>query len=180
MAAPPANSSRGRTRIPPVTGPDPCPTIIGNCPACPGRIPIRQDGRLAEHKHWPAGFPEAFKCRGTGAQPRPPDVQHYGEQKGGPASWRLPGRDTKERGSLMPRERTNGNDRTIHAVTEDGREIVRYNRAGKWWAEAPPDYRQRLSLREAARLATLRGSAVRLGLAGGSQFDAAVRDRLGG
>lgn len=64
-------------------------------------------------------------------------------------------------------------DRTVHATTEDGRHIVRYNRAGKWYAENM-DSRRHISLAEAVRLATLSGSTVRVGLPGGTMFDAKV------
>jgi hypothetical protein len=71
-------------------------------------------------------------------------------------------------------------DRTVHACTEDGREIVRYDRSGKWYVEQfglPTRPRRHVDLGEAARLATLSGSEVRFGLPGGSRFDAAVNSR---
>jgi hypothetical protein len=64
-------------------------------------------------------------------------------------------------------------DRRVHATTEDGREIVRYDRAGKWYVEAG-DHRRQVTFVEAVRLATLAGSTVRSGLSGGRAFDARV------
>lgn len=68
-------------------------------------------------------------------------------------------------------------DRTVHATTEDGREIVRYDRAGKWYWENA-DHRKHIELAEAVRLACLSGSHIRAGQPGGGRFDAAVRDIL--
>lgn len=68
-------------------------------------------------------------------------------------------------------------DRTIHAVTADGREIVRYDRSGKWYAEARDGRkhgRQHIDLAEAVRLAKAEGSRISLGYGGGRMFDAAV------
>ena len=68
-------------------------------------------------------------------------------------------------------------DRTVHAVTRDGCEVVRYDRAGKWFIESP-HARRALTLREAAIVATESGAEASLGLPGGSRFDALVRERM--
>ena len=71
-------------------------------------------------------------------------------------------------------------DRTIHAVCADGREIVRYNRAGKWYVEHTSG-RVHLSLQSAAEIAavtTRLGGKVYFGRAGGLAFDKRVRDYL--
>jgi hypothetical protein len=68
-------------------------------------------------------------------------------------------------------------DRTIHAVCEDGRAIVRYDRAGRWYIEHGTK-RRPVSVREAADVAVQawRGlGVVYLGLPGGGAFDAKVR-----
>lgn len=48
-------------------------------------------------------------------------------------------------------------ERIVHGKTEDGWEIVRYDRAGKWYIEngkiIPEDERRQISVREAAELA---------------------------
>lgn len=64
-------------------------------------------------------------------------------------------------------------DRRVHARTEDGREIVRYERAGKWYWENS-DHRKRITFGEAVRLARLSGSMVVYGVPGGKRFDAEV------
>ena len=66
------------------------------------------------------------------------------------------------------------NDRTIHGTTPNGEQIVRYDRAGKWYRECAGTRRQ-ITFAEAVRLATLVGSYVYLGQPGGQRFDAAVR-----
>jgi len=65
-------------------------------------------------------------------------------------------------------------DRTIHGMTPNGEQIVRYDRAGKWY-RAGNGVIQQIRLAEAVRLATLPGGAAYLGLPGGGSFDAAVR-----
>lgn len=62
-------------------------------------------------------------------------------------------------------------DRTVHAVTEDGREIVRYDRSGKWYWESDR-HREHISLHDAVALATQGGSIRYVGLQGGSRFTA--------
>lgn len=68
-------------------------------------------------------------------------------------------------------------DRCVHAVLPDGREVVRYDRAGKWYIEGAKNC-QRVNLRTAVRTATAAGTTVHLGLPGGTTFDVGVR-RLG-
>jgi hypothetical protein len=67
-------------------------------------------------------------------------------------------------------------DRTVHAVTAGGGEIVRYDRAGKWYHEHAGDPRERraVTFAEAVRIATLPDSTVRRGLPGGARFDKAT------
>lgn len=69
-------------------------------------------------------------------------------------------------------------DRRIHGISTDGGEIVRYERAGKWYIEYPTGMRPRraLTVRSAASLAAL-GRAF-LGKPGGMRFDAKVREFL--
>jgi len=64
-------------------------------------------------------------------------------------------------------------DRTIHGQSIDGWKIVRYDRAGKWYLEREGDYRQRVKLDDAARLAAW--AHFYPGLPGGQAFDARVR-----
>lgn len=69
-------------------------------------------------------------------------------------------------------------DRTVHALTADGAEVVRYERAGKWYVEVPVGQRQsrggrtRISIDEAVALA--RDGEAKLGLYGGARFDRKV------
>lgn len=63
-------------------------------------------------------------------------------------------------------------DRRVHAVLENGTEIVRYERAGKWYAEHDGG-RDRLAIRDAARRAAHAATHTR-GLPGGSFFDQLV------
>lgn len=63
-------------------------------------------------------------------------------------------------------------DRTVHGLTIGGKEIVRYNRAGKWCVEGG-GIRQSLTVNEAARLAAIGNFSP--GLPGGNLFDARVR-----
>lgn len=67
-------------------------------------------------------------------------------------------------------------DRRVHARTSDGAEIVRYDRAGKWYLEPTDGTRRRqLTLAEAIDLATQPDSTTFLRLPGGGAFDRAVR-----
>lgn len=73
-------------------------------------------------------------------------------------------------------------DRTVHARTADGIEIVRYDRAGKWYAErvdsVRPDVRKSrrlLKLAEAVELASRPDSEWFFNRSGGAQFDRRVR-----
>jgi hypothetical protein len=69
-------------------------------------------------------------------------------------------------------------DRTVHAVTYRGVEIVRYNRAGKWYLEWPATAMvpcRHVGVDEAARTAVEHSGDIRLGLSGGKAFDARVR-----
>lgn len=61
------------------------------------------------------------------------------------------------------------NDRIVHGYTADGGEVVRYDRAGKWYIEYSGS-RRHVGVREAAREA----DRATLGLFGGGRFDALV------
>lgn len=65
-------------------------------------------------------------------------------------------------------------DRTVHAITVDGHRVVRYDRAGKWYVEDENGCRQHVTLDEAVRMSTRRGSAVFLSKQGGREFDRRV------
>lgn len=67
-------------------------------------------------------------------------------------------------------------DRTVHGHTADGHEIVRYDRAGKWYVETRFAPRRDVSLREAVRLAV--AGTPQLDKCGGQAFDAKVRKSL--
>jgi hypothetical protein len=72
-------------------------------------------------------------------------------------------------------------DRTVHARGCTGLEVVRYERAGKWYLEASSHNRVSVTLAVAAeRAADLSkdGGEVFLGLPGGSRFDIIVRRHL--
>lgn len=74
-------------------------------------------------------------------------------------------------------EHTTPTDRTVHA-SFGHLEIVRYDRAGKWYVEGEPK-RSPVSMLRAAHLARSWrgiGGKVFFGLPGGKKFDAAVRD----
>lgn len=69
-------------------------------------------------------------------------------------------------------------DRTVHARRHDGAEVVRYDRAGRWYVEWPPGSMKgcvRVSVSKAARLAAADDAEVFFGQPGGRSFDAAVR-----
>jgi hypothetical protein len=73
-------------------------------------------------------------------------------------------------------------DRHVHA-SGDTIEVVRYERAGKWYVESRPNARPQrprwaLSLREAAKIAQdieRAGGEIRYGLPGGKMFDRIAR-----
>jgi len=71
-------------------------------------------------------------------------------------------------------------DRRVHARTRGGWEVVRYDKAGKWYLELFPTakVRNRLSLREAAEYAVNSDAEIFFGLPGGGQFDVTVRRML--
>jgi hypothetical protein len=66
-------------------------------------------------------------------------------------------------------------DRTVHARSADKQqEIVRYDRAGKWWVENADGTRRPVGIREAAELArtyAVSRGTVFTGRSGGSMFD---------
>lgn len=72
---------------------------------------------------------------------------------------------------------TRPSDRTVHAQTPNGAEVVRYDRAGKWYFEHPPvtgTKRTALTLAQAVSLAVEgyeAGGTVFPGRPGGSRFD---------
>jgi hypothetical protein len=72
-------------------------------------------------------------------------------------------------------------DRMVHAKTHSGGEIVRYDRAGKWYLEQPGFPRLPVSVSEAAGVAVVNerhaGGTIFLGKPGGRSFDARVRAR---
>lgn len=70
------------------------------------------------------------------------------------------------------------NDRTVHATTGDGTEIVRYDRAGKWYLEQKDGTRRQVSVKEAAELVISdRSSRWFRGRMGGSRFDGLIIQR---
>lgn len=69
-------------------------------------------------------------------------------------------------------------DRTAHAKHLDGDELVRYDRAGKWFLERPDGKRQRLGVHQAVRTSLGEGWTHLPGLPGGGDFDR-LRARLG-
>ena len=73
-------------------------------------------------------------------------------------------------------------DRTVHAFYESATstrlEIVRYDRAGKWWMEAGPDDRHPLKLNEAAWFVARGGFTWIEKQPGGRAFDARVRKMI--
>jgi hypothetical protein len=70
-------------------------------------------------------------------------------------------------------------DRVVHATTVDGTEIVRYDKAGKWYAEPSEGKRRSISLSEAVDLAVSPGSTgTERRHTGGMQFHAKVMKRL--
>ena len=77
----------------------------------------------------------------------------------------------------MP-ENTN---RIVFATDPTGWEIVRYDRAGKWFAERP-QRRKRMTVQEAAKTAAMwrrsRSGEITFGLPGGSRFYFLVKREL--
>lgn len=67
-------------------------------------------------------------------------------------------------------------DRRVHAVLADGSEIVRYDRAGRWYVEEPTGHRYRVRFGDAVHLASGRGVRLNAGLPGGRRFDCGVRE----
>lgn len=74
-------------------------------------------------------------------------------------------------------------DRTVHCTLIDNSDIVRYDRAGKWYREWPPTARtarKPLTLSEAVELAALTGERYYFDRPGGGAFDRGVRRAVGG
>lgn len=70
-------------------------------------------------------------------------------------------------------------DRRVHARLVTGAEVVRYNRAGKWYLEYEDGKkRYRLTVGDAVALAVRPLSEVFYGLPGGEAFDRKVRAAL--
>lgn len=70
-------------------------------------------------------------------------------------------------------------DRTVHA-SKGSREVVRYNRAGKWYVEMGGLLRYAVKLEEAVDTATDFGWTVHYGRPGGSTFDRRCRAVVAG
>ena len=69
-------------------------------------------------------------------------------------------------------------DRTVHARLDDGAEIVRYDRAGKWrYENSNTTYRRTLSVREAVQFVAHLGEWIE-GQPGGLVFDRMVRAKF--
>lgn len=68
-------------------------------------------------------------------------------------------------------------DRTIHAYGPGGAEVVRYDRAGKWYREMAGLPRVPLRIEDAVYQATCAGWVWNAGLPGGKRFDALVGAR---
>lgn len=67
-------------------------------------------------------------------------------------------------------------DRCVHASNELGWELVRYNRAGKWYFEHHAERRQHVKLDAAVNRVTRTPDwKIYLGKPGGSLFDSRVR-----
>lgn len=82
--------------------------------------------------------------------------------------------------TMSPRiERSN---RTVHAVTYKGVEIVRYDREGKWYLEWPASAMipaRHIGIAEAARTAVEHGCCIHFDQPGGTVFDRKVRKLRG-
>jgi hypothetical protein len=69
-------------------------------------------------------------------------------------------------------------ERIVHAKTADGTEIVRYDKAGKWYAEPSEGKRRSISLSEAVDLALSSGSSGADDRHyGGTRFQSEIRKR---
>lgn len=73
-------------------------------------------------------------------------------------------------------------DRTVYAALPDGGAIVRYDRAGKWYVEWPPEQNRKrvpVTVKQAAGVAEAfhqeDGAYVSRGRAGGLSFDSQYR-----
>ena len=66
------------------------------------------------------------------------------------------------------------NDRRVHGRAADGTEVVRYDRAGKWWIEDADGSRRPLSLAGAVDVMRQPQSIWYPGVLGGRAFDARV------
>ena len=73
-------------------------------------------------------------------------------------------------------------DRRVHARGRDGLEVVRYDRAGKWYLENPRPGslipRRHVKIGEAAKMARLikkDGGQIFLNMPGGGKFDSLVQ-----
>lgn len=80
-----------------------------------------------------------------------------------------------------PGDRSMNDDRTVHAISghEQPYELVRYDRAGKWYIEGP-SRRTSVSLAEAVEFADQwwrTGGTPYIGRRGGSRFDSLLRKR---
>lgn len=70
-------------------------------------------------------------------------------------------------------------DRTVHGVSDDGWEIVRYERAGKWYAEWLGRPRRQLTVTQAARCLAVSTARWLPGRPGGSALDRKIRKLQG-
>jgi hypothetical protein len=69
-------------------------------------------------------------------------------------------------------------DRRVHAILPEDGELVRYDRAGKWWVEYPAHAfkpRRRVSLSGAVRVALEPGARIRWNVPGGRAFYALAK-----
>lgn len=72
-------------------------------------------------------------------------------------------------------------DRAVHATSKDGDEIVRYDKAGKWWLERADGTRASLKIGEAVEQAisfARAGGKIHTRRPGGKSFDVKVRRAL--
>lgn len=68
-------------------------------------------------------------------------------------------------------------DRTVHGFTADGGQVVRYERAGKWFIEYPDARPRRAVKLDDAVAAAVEGTVI-FGRPGGLTFDARARKGL--